>query len=89
MGQTYPRQEMTLLTGVVPYAGEKAFVTPVASYDVLRPIWLYVERTEDAFLPGWVYLMGRPIRADGTARDRCRLYCLIEALRVHRGRPPR
>ena len=77
---------MTVITGVLPRPGERCFVSGVASYDVTRPFWLYVERTQDAFMPGWVYLIGRPIRDDGTVKDRCRLYCFIEALRVARAR---
>jgi hypothetical protein len=73
-----------IITGVCPRPGERALVSPIASYDVHRPVWVYVERTESAFLPGWIYLIGRPIRSDGTTRDRCRLYCHVEALRVAR-----
>jgi hypothetical protein len=71
------------VVSAVPYAGERVFVTPAASVDVRRPFWIYVESTQDAAMPGFVFVVGRALRGS-RAQDRCRLYCRIGALRVER-----
>jgi hypothetical protein len=74
------------VTGVTPHPGERVFVSGVASYDVKRPTWVLVERTRSAFLPGWVYVIGRPIKADGSLEPRVTLFCVLDQLRVARDR---
>jgi len=66
-----------------PRPGERVFVTPGASVDVRRPVWVYVESTQPAAMPGFVFVVGRQLRGN-KAHERCRLYCRISALRVER-----
>lgn len=76
------------VVSAVPYAGERVFVTPAASVDVRRPVRVYVESTQDAAMPGFVFVLGRALRGS-RAGERCRLYCRIGALRVERANFPR
>ena len=58
------RPGYTLLTGRQPVAGERVWLTRLASCHVFADTWFFVERTRPAYSPDNVWLSGVDLHRD-------------------------